>query len=111
MLQSETHAVLCRRIGDITDRIKSALSVDDAKALMELVGEHRDVMDKLKQMGLSRDTRIYKQVEETRKQVYEVIAEIGKKRDELVQQIIGFEKKKKVSAAYARNKKSNVAFI
>jgi len=110
-LQFETHAILYRRLADIAARIKSALSEDDAQALMGLAGEHRDLMDKLKRMGLSPDTKLFKLVEETRKQVYEVIAEIGQKRDELVQQLVMFEKKKIVLAAYTGNNKPKMAFI
>jgi hypothetical protein len=107
-LKSETHAILYGRLAVISDQIKSALGEDDAQALMGLTGEHRDVMAKLKRIGLSRDIRLYKRVEETQKQVNEVIAEIGQKRNEVREQLLQFEKRKRVSAAYALNKKTKL---
>ena len=107
-MQSETHAILYGRLAVISDQIKCALGEDDAQALMGLAGEHRDVMAKLKRVGLSRDIRLYKRVEEAQKQIYEVIAEIGQKRAEVREQLLQFEKKKRVSAAYALNKKAKL---
>jgi hypothetical protein len=68
---------------------------------MGLLREHRDVMGKIKRAGLSRDTNLLKLVEELNKQVQEVAQEIAKRRKELGRQLIMFEKKKKVFAAYA----------
>jgi hypothetical protein len=68
---------------------------------MGLLREHRDVMGKIKRAGLSRDNNLLKLVEELNKQVQEVAQEIAKRRKELGRQLIMFEKKKKVSAAYA----------
>jgi len=100
-LQSETHETLYRRLADIADRTQFALGQDDFQALMGLLQEHRDVMGKINRAGLSRDTNLMKLIEELNKQVQGVVQEIAKRRKELGRQLIMFEKKKKVSAAYA----------
>jgi len=110
-LQSETHETLYGTLAEITARIKSALGENDARALMGLVEEHRDVMDSLKEAGLSRDDGLLDRVKETRDQVHEVVAKIHKQRDKLGRQLVRFERKKKVSAAYAGNRLSVMAVI
>ena len=100
-MQSETHETLYRRLADITDRTQFALDQDDFQVLMGLLQEHRDVMGKINREGLSRDTNLMKLIEELNKQVQEVVQGIAKRRKELGRQLIMFEKKKKVSAAYA----------
>jgi len=102
-LQPKTYKTLYMSLLDITARVKAALGADDAQAFMQLAGEHRDVMDKLNQQGLSQDIELLDLIEKAREQVHEVAAEIGKHLDELSRQLVMFEKKKKVSAAYARN--------
>ncbi len=100
-MQSETHETLYRRLADITHRTRSALGQDDSRELMGLLREHRDVMGKINRAGLSQDIKLFKLVEEMHKQVQEAVEEIGKRRNELGRQLIMFEKKKKVTAAYA----------
>ena len=102
-MQPETHETLYRSLADITVRVKAALGEDDAEALMCLAGKHREVMDKLDRAGLSQDTGLLDLIKETRDRVYEIVAEIGNQRDELGRQLVMFGKKKRVSAAYARN--------
>ena len=68
-------------------------------------------MDKLNRAGLSRDAGLLDLVKETRDQVNEVVAEIGKQRDELCRQLVMFERKKRVSAAYAGNRLPVMAVI
>ncbi len=102
-MQSETHETLYRSLADITVRAKAALSEDDAETLMGLAGEHREVMDKLDREGLGQGTELLELIKETRGQVYEIIAEIGNQRDQLGRQLVMSGKKKRVSAAYARN--------
>jgi hypothetical protein len=110
-LQSETHETLYKTLADITARIKSALGENDVRALMGLAEEHRDVMDSLKGAGLSRDVGLLDRVKETRDQVHEVVAKIHKQRDELGRQLEMFERKKRVSAAYAGNRLSVMSVI
>jgi len=50
-------------------------------------------------------------VKQTRDQVHEVVAEIDKQRDELGRQLVMFERKKRVSAAYAGNRLPVMAVI
>ena len=102
-MQPETYKTLYMSLININARVKAALGEDDAQTFMQLAEEHRNIMNKLDQKGLSQDTELLDLVEEARKQVYEVAAEIGKHLDELSRQLVMFEKKKKVSAAYARN--------
>jgi hypothetical protein len=110
-LQSEIHETLYRSLADITVRVKATLGEDDARALMDLAGEHRDVMDKLDWAGISRDPDLLEMIQKTRDQVYLAIAEIGRQRDELGRQLGMRAKKKMVSSAYAGNKKTKTAFI
>jgi len=102
-LQPETHETLYRSLADINVSVKAALCEDDAEMLMGLAGEHREVIDKLDRAGLSQDTGLLDVIKETRDQVYEIVAEIGNQRDELGRQLVMFGKKKRLSAAYARN--------
>lgn len=102
-MQPETHETLYRSLLNITARVKSALVEDDAQTLMQLAGEHREVMDKLDQGGLSQDPGLFDLVEETRDRVYEIVAEIGTQRDEVGRQLVMFGNRKRASAAYARN--------
>jgi hypothetical protein len=110
-LQSETHETLYRRLADITARINSALGENHARALIGLAEEHRDVMDSLKGAGLSQDAGLLDRVKEMRDQVYEVVAKIHKQRDEVGRQLVMFERKKRISAAYAGNGLSLMAVI
>ena len=110
-MQSETHETLYRNLADITARIKSALGENDARAIIGLAEEHRDVMDSLKRAGLSPDAGLLDRVKETRDQVHEVVAKIHKQRDELGRQLVMFERKKRVSAAYAGNRLPVMAVI
>ena len=102
-MQSETHETLYRSLADITAGINSALGENNARSIIGLAEEHRDVMDSLKRAGLSQDAGLLDRVKETRDQVYELVAEIDKQRDELGRQLVMFERKKRVSAAYAGN--------
>ena len=110
-MQSETHETLYRSLADITARLKSVVGENDARALIGLAEEHRDVMDSLKRAGLSQDAGLLDRIEETRDQVHEVLAEIGKQRDELCRQLVMFERKKRVSAAYVGNRLPVMAVI
>ena len=100
-MRSETYDALYGRLADITQRTRFALGQDDFQALTVLLREHREVMGDLNRAGLSRDTNLLKLIEELHKQVQEVVEEIGKRRKELGRELIMFEKKKRVSAAYA----------
>jgi len=102
-LQPETYKTLYTSLLNINARVKAALGEDDAQTFMQLAEKHRNIMNKLDQKGLSQDTELLDLVEEARKQVHEVATEIGKHLDELSRQLVMFEKKKRVSAAYARN--------
>ena len=110
-MQSETHEILYRSITDITDRINSALGENDARAIIGLAEEHRDVMDSLKQADLSQDAGLLDIVKETHDQILDAMAKINKRRDELGRQLMVFERKKKVSAAYSGNRFSVMAVI
>ena len=94
-MQSETHEILYRSLADITARINAALGKNDARAITGLTKEHRDVMDSLKRAGLSQDAGLLDRVKETRDQVYELVAQIDKQRDELGRQLVMFERKKR----------------
>lgn len=100
-MRSESHETLYTRLSDIIHRSKFALDQDDFQALMGLLREHRNVMGDLNRAGLSRDIKIVNLVEKMHKQVQELVEEIAKRRKDLGRQLLMFEKKKKVSAAYA----------
>jgi fructose 1,6-bisphosphatase len=102
-LQSEPHKSLFKRLHDITARVKAALRDQDTEALQCLAFEHKTVMDKLNQNGLSTNVEMIHTVGELSDDVHDVIAEISKRRDEIAQQLLLFGKRKKVAYAYARN--------
>ena len=110
-MQFETHETLYGSLADITARINSALGENDVRAIIGLAEEHRDVMDSLKRAGISQDTGLLDRVKEMRDQVHEAVAEIDKQRDELGRQLVMFERKKRVSAAYAGNRLPIMAVI
>ena len=102
-MQSEPHESLFNRLRDITARVKVALGDGDTEALERLALEHKNVMNKLNQAGLSADTDLIDLVKEASDEVREVIAEIGKQRDEIGRQLVAMGKRKKMAYAYARN--------
>ena len=102
-MQSKPHESLFKRLHDITAGVKAALRDQDTEALKCLALEHRTVMDKLNQEGLSTNLDLIDMVREVSDEVHEVIAEIGKRRDEIAQQRLLFGKREKVAYAYAIN--------
>lgn len=102
-MQSKPHESLFKRLHDITARVKTALRDQDTEALKRLALEHKTVMDKLNQDGLSTNVDLVDMAREVGDEVHEVIAEIAKRRDEIAQQLLLFGKRKKVAYAYARN--------
>ena len=110
-MQSKTHEILYRNLSNITDRVNCALEENDVRAIIGLAEEHRDVMNSLKRGGACQDTGLINRAKETLDQVQEVMAKIKKQRDELGWQLMVFERKKKVSAAYSGNRFSVMAVI
>lgn len=98
---SENYKILYRNLSDLAARAGSDL--DDAPALFKLAAEHKDTMDKLRQAGMSQDPGLLEQVEKTHNRINLAIVEIRRRRDELGLQLGMLEKKKTVSAVYARN--------
>ena len=97
------HESLFRRLRDITARVKAALRDEDTEALERLALEHKTVMDKLNQAGLSTNAGLIDMVKEVSDEVREVIAEIGNRRDEIGRELVLFGQRKKAAYAYARN--------
>lgn len=102
-MQPMPHESLFERLRDITARVKAALCDGDTEALERLALEHKTVMNKLNQAGLGINADLIDLVKELSDEVREVIAEIGKRRDEIGRQLVLFGKKKKVAYAYAKN--------
>jgi hypothetical protein len=102
-LPSDTHKTLYTTLADIAIRVKSTLEKEDATALLALAGEHRNIMDKIRQADISQDPELLEQVTTTRHQINLAIAGIARRRDELGHQLGRNEKKKTVSAVYAKN--------
>ena len=102
-MPSETHTALYQRLTDITGRVTTALEENDTLALMGLATEHRSAMNLLRQADLSQEAELLHPAEKMRDQVHKALEKITKQRDELCRQLVMFEKKKKVSAAYAGN--------
>ena len=102
-MQSEPHEPLFKKLRDITARVKAALGDGDTEALERLALEHKTVMNKLNQAGLSTNAGLIDIVKEVSDEVRETIAEIGERRDEIGRQLVLFGKKKKAAYAYARN--------
>jgi hypothetical protein len=110
-LQSETHEILCRNLSDITDRVNCALEENDVLAIIGLAEEHKEVMDSLRQADLSQDAGMLDLLKETHDKILGTVAEINKQRDELGRQLVMFERKQKVTAAYSGNRFSVMAVI
>ena len=102
-MQSEPHESLFSRLRNITARVKVALCDEDTGALERLALEHKTVMDKLNQAGLSTNADLIGLVKELSNEVRDVIVEIGKQRDEIGRELVTLGKRKKMAYAYARN--------
>lgn len=102
-MQSEPHESLFKRLHDIAARVKPALRDEDTEALERLALEQKAVMDKLNQEGLSTNMDLIDMAREVSDEVHEVIAEIGKRRDEIARQLLLVGKRKRMAYAYARN--------
>ena len=103
-MQFEPHELLqFKRLRDITARVKAALIDGNIEVLERLALEHKIVMKKLNQQGLSTNAALIDLVKEARDEVGEVMAEIAKRRDKLGRQLVTAGKRKKMACAYARN--------
>jgi hypothetical protein len=102
-LPSDTHKTLYKTLANVALRVKSTLEEEDATALLALVGEHRNIMDKIRQAGISQDPELLEQITKTREQINLAMTAIKRQRDELGRQLGVNEKKKTVSAVYAKN--------
>lgn len=102
-MQSEPHESLFNKLRNITARVKAALCDEDTEALERLTLEHKTVMDKLNQAGLSTNADLIGLVKELSNEVRDVIVEIGKQRDEIGRELVTLGKRKKMAYAYARN--------
>lgn len=102
-MPSETHKTLYKTLADVALRVKSTIDDNDPAALLALAGEHRNIMDKIRQAGISQDPELLDQVIKTRDQINLAMTAIKRQRDELGRQLGMNEKKKTVSAVYAKN--------
>ena len=102
-MQSELHEWLFGRLRDITARDKAALIDGNIEVLERLALEHKIVMNKLNQEGLSTNAALISLVKEARDEVGEIMVEIAKRRDKIGQQLVLSGKRKKMACAYARN--------
>jgi hypothetical protein len=102
-LQSERHESLFESLRGITARVKAALGDGDTEALDQLALEQKTVMNKLNQAGFSTNANLIDLVKELSDEVREVIAEIGKRRDEIGGELVTLGKRKEMAYAYARN--------
>ena len=102
-MQSEPHESQLKRLRDITARVKAALLDGNIEVLERLALEHKSVMNKLNQEGLGTNAALIDLVKEASDEVREVMAEIGKRRDKLGQQLVEMGKRRKMAYAYARN--------
>ena len=104
-MQSEPHESLFKRLREITARVKAVLADGNTEALERLALEHNMVMNKLNQAGLSTNADLLGLAKEVSDDVCDVIAEIGKRRDEVGRQLVGLGKRKRTAYAYARNRR------
>ena len=102
-MPSETHKTLYTTLADIALRVTATLEKKDAPALLALAGEHKNIMDKIKQVDMGQDPELLEQVTKTRDQINLAMAAIRRQRDEMGRQLGLNEKKKTVSAVYAKN--------
>ena len=103
MLPSKLCESVFEQLRDVTARVKAALCRGDTEAIAQLALEHKTVMNKLNQAGLSTNADLIDLVKELSDEVREVMAEIGKRRDKIGQQLVLSGRKKKIAYAYARN--------
>lgn len=103
-MQSNPHEMLYKSLLNITARVKTALGENDTETLVRLAKEHRNVIDELKQTGLSQDPQLLDLVKETSDKVREVIVAIRQKRDETGKQLNTVGNRKKLARAYGKFK-------
>ena len=102
-MQFESPKSQFKSLRDITARVKEALLDGNIEVLERLALEHKIVMNKLNQEGLSTNAALVNLVKEARDEVGEVMAEIAKRQDELRRQLVTAGKRKEMACAYARN--------
>jgi predicted transcriptional regulator len=103
VLPSKLHESVFEQLRDVTARTKAALRKGDTEGITQLALEHKSVMNKLNQEGLGTNATPIDLVKEASDAVREVMAEIGKRRDKLGQQLVEMGKRRKMVYAYARN--------
>ena len=101
-LQLKPHAVIYRRLSDITTEVRSALVENDDKELARLAKEHESIINDLKQAGLSNDPQMFDLIKEVKDVVNELVIEIEKKRDKAGRELKRIVNGKKLVAAYGR---------
>jgi hypothetical protein len=103
VLPSKLHESVFEQLRDVTARTKAALRKGDTEAITQLALEHKSVMNKLNQAGLSTNADLIGVVKELSNEVGDVILEIGKQRDEIGRKLVTLGKRRKMAYAYARN--------
>ena len=96
------HKTLYKSLHDITIRAKKALGENDLEMLVRLGEEHENIMNELKQAGLSDDFDMLGMINEIKDEVDELVAEMERKRDETGRELKKIGNGKKLVAAYGR---------
>ncbi len=96
------HEMLYKSLHNITMKIKIALGDDDIETLVRLGEEHENIMNDLKQAGLSDDPEIFDLIKEVKDEVDELVAKIERMRNETGRELKKIGNGKKLTAAYGR---------
>ena len=96
------HKTLYKSLHDITMKIKIALGDDDIEALVRLAEKHENIMNNLKQAGLSDDPEIFDLIKEAKDEIDKLVAKIERVRNETGRELKKIEDGKKLVAAYGR---------
>ena len=94
------HKMLYNNLRDITIRAKKALGENDIETVVRLGEEHENIMNNLKQAGLSDDPLILDLIKEVKDEVDELVAEIEKERNETGRKLKKIVNGKKLVAVY-----------
>lgn len=96
------HKTLYKSLHDITIRAGKALGENDFEMLVQLDKEHENIMNELKQAGLSDDFDMLGMINEIKDEVEELVAEMERKRDEMGRELKKIGDGKKLVAAYGK---------
>ena len=94
------HKMLYNNLRDIIISAQKALGKNDIETVVRLGEEHKNIMNNLKQAGLSDDPLILELIKEVKDDVDELVLEIERKRNETDKELKKIVNGKKLVAVY-----------